>query len=143
MKPWDSRLGGYLIRPLSSTFVTPNHITTISLLVGLGSGLLFSIGNPIIANWAAGLYMLATLLDHCDGELARLTGKGSRFGHYYDLVAGGINYVLLFVGIGFGLRHDVTLGNKAILLGADSRNFRRSHRHIAYDNGGSWREECN
>ena len=117
IKPWDSCLANYLIRPLSCTQVSPNHITTLSLLVGVGSGLLFAIGSPILANWAALLYMLATLLDHCDGELARLTGKTSRFGHCYDLIAGGINYVLLFVGIGIGLRNDAVLGSKAILLG--------------------------
>ena len=61
--------------------------------------------------------MLATLLDHCDGELARLTGKTSKFGHYYDLAAGGIGYVLLFIGIGIGLRNDAVLGIKAPVLG--------------------------
>ena len=117
MKSWDSCLANFLVRPLSSTNVGPNHITTVCLFVGIMSGGLFAVGNPIVANWAAGLYMFATLLDHCDGELARLTGKTSRFGHYYDLAAGGIGYVLLFVGIGIGLRDDVVLGNRAIFLG--------------------------
>ena len=117
MKPWDSCLANYLVRPFCSTKLSPNHITTLSLVFGLGSGLFFAVGNPIIANWAALLYMLATLLDHCDGELARLTGKTSRFGHCYDLIAGGINYVLLFIGIGLGLRNDTVIGNHAIILG--------------------------
>ena len=117
MKSWDSSLANYLIRPLRSTGVTPNHITTGCLIVALGAGLLFAVGRPLAINCAAALYMLATLLDHCDGELARLTGKTSQFGHYYDLAAGGTGYVLLFVGIGIGLRNDAILGTKAPILG--------------------------
>jgi len=48
--------------------------------------------------------MLAVLIDHMDGEFARLTGLTSRFGHYYDHVAAGVGYVSLFVGLGIGLR---------------------------------------
>ena len=117
MKPWDSCLANYIVRPLRTTSVTPNHLTTVSLFVVLAAGVLFAIGAPVAANWGAAFYMLATLLDHCDGELARLTGKTSRFGHFYDLAAGGAGYVLLFIGIGVGLRDDVALGVKAPVLG--------------------------
>ena len=61
--------------------------------------------------------MLSFWLDHADGELARMTGRTSSFGHYYDLAAGGAVLVALFVGIGIGLR-DGTLGALAIGLGA-------------------------
>jgi phosphatidylglycerophosphate synthase len=61
-------------------------------------------GDPRRMAVAGGLFMLAVLVDHMDGEFARLTGLTSRFGHYYDHVAAGVGYVSLFVGLGIGLR---------------------------------------
>ena len=42
-------------------------------------------------------------MDHCDGELARLKGATSTFGHYFDHAVALMNYVAMFVGIGIGL----------------------------------------
>lgn len=111
--PWDQRLARLLVSPLAKTSVHPNHLTTLSLLLGLGSGLLFAVTE---FDLAAGLFMLAVLCDHADGELARLTNKTSRLGHIYDYLAGGLNYTAVFSGIGVGLyRADVGLW--ALLLG--------------------------
>lgn len=115
-KPWDSRLAHFLIRPLRSTRVSPNHLTTLGLLCGIGAGLLFAVGERTASCLAGALYMASALLDHTDGELARLANKSSRFGFYYDQTAGAVGYVALFVGIGIGLRHSA-LGHWAILLG--------------------------
>ena len=48
--------------------------------------------------------VLSNFLDHTDGELARLSGRQSRFGHNYDLFADALVTSLLFVGLGLGLR---------------------------------------
>jgi phosphatidylglycerophosphate synthase len=61
--------------------------------------------------------MVAVLVDHMDGEFARLTGMTSRFGHYYDHVAAGLGYVSLFVGLGIGLQES-WLGARAPVAGA-------------------------
>ncbi|MDQ2693954.1 MAG: CDP-alcohol phosphatidyltransferase family protein [Pseudomonadota bacterium] len=113
-KPWDSRIALTLVRPLRHSRLTPNHITTLSLAAGLGAGALFALGGPA-AHGGAVLYMLAALLDHADGEFARLTGKTSLFGHRYDQAAGAISYVALFAGIGIGLRDE--LGGWGLPLG--------------------------
>jgi phosphatidylglycerophosphate synthase len=63
-------------------------------------------GSPRRMALGGALFMLAVLVDHMDGEFARLTGLTSRFGHYYDHVAAGLGYVSLFVGLGIGLRSD-------------------------------------
>ena len=102
-KPWDQRLAAILVRPLAATPVHPNHLTALSLAFGLAAAILFALGDPGAANWAALLFMVAVFLDHTDGELARLTAKTSRFGFYFDFIAGSANYTMLFLGIGFGL----------------------------------------
>jgi phosphatidylglycerophosphate synthase len=114
--PWDQRLAHALLQPLLATRITPNQITTLSLAVGcLAAGLYASGGAAVHVGGLC--FMLSFWLDHADGELARMTGRTSSFGHYYDLAAGGAVLVALFVGIGIGLR-DGTLGALAIGLGA-------------------------
>ena len=116
IKPWDSRLALCLIRPLRDTWVHPNHITTASLLTGLSAAALFASGSRAAANWAGALSVLAALLDHADGELARLADKASAFGQTYDRIADLVTRVTLFLSIGLGLRHG-TLGNWAVVCG--------------------------
>jgi phosphatidylglycerophosphate synthase len=100
--PWDQRLARQAVVPLAATRTRPNTVTTLSLLVGLAGALLYAAGGGAV-HLGAALVMLAFWLDHADGELARMTQQTSRFGHYYDLLAGGLVLVGLFVGIGIGL----------------------------------------
>ena len=90
--PYDQRLARILVRPLAGTPLTPNHITLLTLALGLGAAWLFATGDPVAANWGAGVFVLARFLDHFDGELARLTGQTSRLGYYLDYVSGGLSY---------------------------------------------------
>jgi archaetidylinositol phosphate synthase len=109
--PWDQRLARALVRPLAATPLTPNQVTTLSLALGLLAAWLYAAGGPAVHAGGA-CFMLAFLLDHADGELARLTGRTSAFGHYYDLAAGGAVLVALFFGIGIGLG-ELVLGVSA------------------------------
>jgi archaetidylinositol phosphate synthase len=113
--PWDQRLARILMRPLATTRITPNQVTTLSLAVGLLAAWLYASGDTWV-HVGAVCFMLAFCLDHADGELARMTGRTSTFGHYYDLAAGGAVLVALFVGIGIGLRNG-PLGVWSIGLG--------------------------
>jgi archaetidylinositol phosphate synthase len=116
VKPWDSRLALRLVRPLRDTWVHPNHITTASLVTGLTAAALFANGGAAATNWAGALSALAALLDHADGELARVADKASALGHIYDRVADLVVRVTLFLSIGLGVRHG-TLGNWAVVCG--------------------------
>jgi len=113
--PWDQRLARPLARVLSHTRITPNNVTTASLVFGL-AGALFLAGGGIAAYWGARLYMMAQFVDHMDGELARMTEQTSTFGHNYDHIVGGIFEFGLFCGIGIRLGADA-LGGWAMTLG--------------------------
>ncbi len=115
--PYDQRLARLMVRPLAQTPVTPNQLSALTLVLALGAAWLFAQGGATAANWGAGLFVLARFLDHFDGELARLTGRKSRFGYYFDYVAGALSYTALFAGMGLGLAAG-ELGAWALALGA-------------------------
>jgi phosphatidylglycerophosphate synthase len=112
-KPWDSRLASLLVRPLRRTSVHPNHVTTVNFVVGLGAAAAYAGARP---NLGAALYVASAVLDHADGELARMTGKTSAFGAAYDRVTDLVVKIALFAAMGFGFRHGA-LGGWAILAG--------------------------
>ena len=114
--PLDQRLARCLVKPLSRTPVTPNQITALSLGLALAAGALFSTGGARAAAWAAGLFAFGRFLDHADGELARLQGRASRFGYYFDYAVGAVSSAALFVGIGIGFQQGV-LGQWSVAAG--------------------------
>ena len=89
--------------PLVNTFVTPNHLTTLRLLIGVAGALGLARGGFAWANAGALLIVLSNFVDHTDGELARISGKSSRIGHFYDLACDALVTILLFVGLGLGI----------------------------------------
>ena len=115
-KPLDAKLAACLVYPLRNTAITPNHLTTVRLLTGVIACALLATGDPWLVNAGALCFALSNFLDHTDGELARITGKTSKFGHYYDLASDAVVDILLFAGIGFGLMHG-PLGANALLMG--------------------------
>ena len=61
--------------------------------------------------------VLSNFLDHCDGELARISGKSSRFGHVYDLASDALVTVLVFVALGIGVGTRLALPLPPAALG--------------------------
>jgi archaetidylinositol phosphate synthase len=102
-RPWDARLARKLVTPLKNTRVTPNHLTTVRLAVGLAGAAAFLPGTYLWSNVGALLMILSNFLDHTDGELARISGKTSRIGHVYDLASDAAVTILLFIAIGMGV----------------------------------------
>lgn len=105
------------VRPLVGTPITPNQITTLRLAGGLAAAAAYAVGSTAWDYAGSALFVVALMLDRADGELARLGGKTSAWGHTYDLVADGISNAAAFVGIGIGLR-DSLFGWWALPLGA-------------------------
>ncbi len=113
---WDQRFARYLVRPLVRTPIRPNHVTTLRLVVGLAACAGFAVGEGRWAHGAAALFVLSNFLDHADGELARMSGRVSALGRAYDLSTDAIIHILLFLAIGYGLRHSM-LGEYALPMG--------------------------
>jgi len=119
VRAWDARLARRLVAPLINTWVTPNHLTTLRLGVGLAAAAAFTPGSYGWSNIAALLLIFSNFLDHTDGELARLSGKSSRLGHVYDLASDTVVTVLLFIAIGVGIakQPEIDMGVAPAALG--------------------------
>jgi archaetidylinositol phosphate synthase len=115
-KPWDSRLARWLVTPLRDTWVHPNHVTTFGTLVGLTAAALYASGTPALIDLGACVWVVSAVLDHADGELARMSGKCTEWGAAYDRASDLLVRLALFTAIGVGLRGG-PLGIAAPLCG--------------------------
>jgi phosphatidylglycerophosphate synthase len=102
-RTWDARLARRLVTPLEASRITPNHLTTLRLVVGIAGAAALAQGDFAWTNIGALLIVLSNFLDHTDGELARISGKSSKFGHFYDLASDALVTVALFVCMGLGV----------------------------------------
>lgn len=105
VKPQDNVIARALFRPLSTaltralvaTPITPNQVTTVTLLlVALGLWLVAKPGTGSVAAGSA-VILLANYVDCCDGEIARLKLCSSRLGAWYDTIvdeAASFGYML-------------------------------------------------
>ena len=79
--------------------VHPNVITILSIFLGMGAGILFYFDNL----WynVAGIFLLiwANLYDSADGQLARMTGKKTRWGRILDGFAGDVWFFTIYAAI--------------------------------------------
>ena len=115
-KPWDAILAYKLVYPFRDSWLTPNYFTTLRLLFGILACVGLSLGDYIWTNIGAVCFCISNFLDHTDGEFARMTGKTSKFGHYYDLVCDALVNIFLFLGIGIGLMQS-SLQSYALPMG--------------------------
>jgi phosphatidylglycerophosphate synthase len=103
---FDRRISGAISRFLIKTPVTPNQITLGVTVIGLGSGYLLA--QPGYAAKVAGafVFLLTSILDGCDGEVARAKKMTSKLGGWLDLWGDNVVHVAVFYGLGCGLAAD-------------------------------------
>ena len=97
------KISGFISGFLSRTPVTPNQVTIISLILGIISGVFFSLGEHTYTITAGLLYFLSTVFDQCDGEVARLKQMETEFGRKLDIIVDTIANAAVVAGITFAL----------------------------------------
>jgi phosphatidylglycerophosphate synthase len=80
--------------------MSPNQVTLASLAAGLGGAWALAGGSAGAAALGLGLYLVAVVLDHADGEVARLTGTMSRVGHWLDIACDTAVHATLVLAMG-------------------------------------------
>jgi phosphatidylglycerophosphate synthase len=89
-------------RLLANTPVTPNAMTVLSVAIGLGGAPFFLSARPAMQTAGALLFLLHSILDGCDGELARLRFQESRYGGLLDFWGDNVVHVAIFAAIAAG-----------------------------------------
>ena len=84
---------------LKNTFITPNQVTYLSVLVGFASGYSFSQGSWASSVTGGLLLELTLILDCVDGQLARAKNMASDLGRLIDGIAGYFAYLAVVYGI--------------------------------------------
>lgn len=85
---------------------TPNEITFFNLILGIFSGLVGSFGGYFHLLGAALLFQIVSVLDGCDGEVAKLNQKTTSFGAWFDTVGDNLAFVVFITGITVGLYRE-------------------------------------
>ena len=121
-KPQDGWTSTRLNRPISlaitrrlvGTSLRPNQVSVAILGVGLLGAYLASRGTYLSLAAGATLFHAQSVLDGCDGEMSRLTFRGSHTGEWLDTIGDDLTNYGFFGGAAWGLY--ATTG-QAIYLG--------------------------
>jgi len=134
IKGSDGFVSRYFARPISISLsrrlaplgVTPNQMTIVSGLIGLTAAPFFLSSSPAMQVIGGLLFVTHSVLDGCDGELARLTFRESRLGGLLDFFSDNLVHVAIFafMAIGWSLAESASwpliLGASAVLGTAGS-----------------------
>ncbi len=94
----------FISRLLVNTPVTPNSMTLFTFGVALVAAWFALDGSYMSTLVAALLMQVNSILDGCDGELARVRFQGSKLGQWLDTIGDDASNVLYWTALGFGAR---------------------------------------
>jgi len=104
-KATDGFISRYLNRKISwriTNFIinrniplTPNQVSIISFLISIFSLPFYILNHPVIAGL---IVQISSIIDGVDGELARATGRVSKFGGFFDAFLDRIADIVVIIG---------------------------------------------
>jgi phosphatidylglycerophosphate synthase len=99
----NRRVSVPISRAIISYPITPNMVSLFTLAVSFMAGAFYACGG--YRNMLAGavLSLSASVLDGCDGEIARLKLQESAFGCWLDTICDYLYYLFIFAGMMIGL----------------------------------------
>jgi hypothetical protein len=111
-KSQDGFVSRYLNRPISRLVTrlllrfptTPNAWTLATFPIPVIASLILTIGTYGSFVWGLVLFQIFSILDGCDGEIARAKFMESERGRKLDALFDVLSNILLVLGLGFGLR---------------------------------------
>src|SRR5271163_686904 len=129
VKDTDGFMARHVERPISlaiscllaPTAITPNQMSVISVVVGICGGPFFLSNRASLQTIGALLFLAHSILDGCDGELARLKFAESPWGGVLDFWGDNVVHAVIFacMAIGWSLAAaagwPLSLGAAAVL----------------------------
>lgn len=118
-----------LVKLLIRTPVTPNQLTSFSILLTIVRFVLFISGNALYIFIGVFVMLFDKVLDYADGPLARFKGIVSLKGIFLDKVHHDFHFVTLFLGLSIGVFNNTSnliyliFGGLAVIFYLLSRNL--------------------
>ncbi|MET0386063.1 MAG: CDP-alcohol phosphatidyltransferase family protein [Polyangiales bacterium] len=111
IKPSDGPVSRHLNRHISRTItrwviplgLTPNGMTVFVAITGLLGAYAASFASPAMQLLGAALYQLHSIIDGCDGEIARLTQRFGKHGALIDSMIDDLCNGAFFFGLSLGV----------------------------------------
>ncbi len=153
-KPSDGPVAGTLNRPASRfltrylvrTSLTPNQISLLSMVLSCLAALAFAMGGYAALALGGIVAQIASIVDGCDGEVARLKRMNSEFGGWFDTVLDRYGDAFLLFGLTWHVYlRDASHAALALGFAAIIGSFMNSYTAQRYDalmmarNGGGFR----
>ena len=110
----NRRISVPISRQLIKFPISANMVSIFTLAVGIVSAAFFALGGYWNTVLGALLCLFASILDGCDGEVARLKLLESDFGCWLETVCDYVFYFFLLIGMTIGQRR--TSGSKSYVL---------------------------
>ena len=129
----ERKLDGWLVKPTDGIFaranrtisipisrriipfpITPNMVSLFTLGVSFAAGIFLALGGYWNMLTGAVLSWFSSVLDGCDGEVARLKLQESAFGCWLETMCDNLYYLFIFSGLTIGLVRSS--GNRSYLL---------------------------
>ena len=106
----DGFISRYLNRPVSRriseilvrTSISPNGISVLSFAVGIVGAVMFCMGGYVWTILAGLAIQISSIVDGCDGEVARLRFQSSKFGGWFDTILDRYADTAIVAGVSFG-----------------------------------------
>ena len=130
---FDRKISLALSRQLAKTSITPNAMTLVSVGIGLAGAPFFLSPRPAMQTVGGLLFVMHSIVDGCDGELARLKLAESRWGGILDFWGDNVVHVAVFsaAAVGWSLAAGAAwplfLGASAVLGTIASAGFAYFH----------------
>ena len=128
----EQKLDGWLVKPTDGIFaranrrisipisrriipypITPNMVSLFTLGVSFAAGVLLALGGYWDMLAGAVLSWFSSVLDGCDGEIARLKLQESAFGCWLETMCDNLYYLFILAGLTIGLVRST--GNRTYL----------------------------
>ncbi|MCX7822406.1 MAG: NTP transferase domain-containing protein [Syntrophobacterales bacterium] len=95
----NRRISLAITKRIASLPLTPNQITLINFFIGLAGCFAILHGATFAVLVGTVIFLLSSILDGCDGELARLRFQKSRVGAWLDVTTDNVVHWVLFYAI--------------------------------------------
>jgi CDP-alcohol phosphatidyltransferase len=112
-KPQDGFVSRFLNRPISSRItrvlvkfpIHPSAFTASIFVLPLVAGVFLQRGNYFSVLLGAAILQVFSILDGCDGEIARAKNLESKFGERLDNICDFLGSLIYVLALGIGLYH--------------------------------------